>query len=125
MKQEIHTDKAPSALGPYSQAVSVFAKFIFTSGQIAIIPETGKIPQDIACQTKQVLINLKTILEKGGSSLDNVIKTTVFIKNMTDFPIVNEIYGQFFTGICPARSCVEVSRLPKDVLIEIECIAIK
>ncbi len=125
MKQEIHTKKAPAALGPYSQAISIFDKLIFTSGQIAIIPETGETAQGIEAQTKQVLENLKAVLKKGGSSMDKVIKTTVFIKDMNDFAKVNEIYGQYFTDVCPARSCVEVARLPKDMLVEIEAIAIK
>ncbi|MDQ0203919.1 RidA family protein [Pectinatus haikarae] len=125
MKQEIHTAKAPAALGPYSQAISIFDKLIFTSGQIAIIPETGEIAEGIEAQTKQVLDNLKAVLEEAGSSMDKVIKTTVFIKNMNDFSKVNEIYGQYFTGTCPARSCVEVARLPKDMLIEIETVALR
>ncbi|TCS81988.1 RidA family protein [Pectinatus cerevisiiphilus] len=125
MQQEIHTAKAPAALGPYSQAIAICDKLIFTSGQIAIIPETGKTAQGIEAQTKQVLENLKAVLEEAGSSMAKVIKTTVFIKDMNDFAKVNEIYGQYFKGVCPARSCVEVARLPKDMLIEIETIALK
>lgn len=125
MHEEIHTTAAPAAIGPYSQAISVFDKLIFTSGQIAIIPATGEIAQGVEAQTKQVLENIKAILTKAGSSLDKVIKTTVFITDINDFGKVNEIYGQYFTGTCPARSCVEVSHLPKNVLIEIETVALK
>ena len=122
-KQIISTDKAPQAIGPYSQAVRV-GDMIYTSGMIPIIPETGELETgDIKAQAKQAIGNLVALLEAAGSSADKVIKTTVFIKDMSDFGAVNEVYSTFFKGDCPARSCVEVARLPKDVLIEIECIA--
>lgn len=123
MKEIIKTDKAPAAIGPYSQAVK-FSNLIFTSGQIPFVPETGQVVEgDVQAQTRQSLENVKAILESQGTSLDNVIKTTVFIKDMNDFPKVNEIYASYFTANQPARSCVEVARLPKDVLVEIEVIA--
>ena len=125
MKKEIvKTTKAPQAIGPYSQAIT-YGNLVFTSGQIAILPETGTVVSNsIEEQTKQVCINISEILKAAGSNIDNVIKTTVFIKNMSDFAKVNEIYANYFKTN-PARSCVEVSKLPKDVLIEIEAIAYK
>lgn len=125
MKKEIvKTKKAPQAIGPYSQAI-IINDIVYTSGQIAIQPETGVIvSNNIEDQTKQVCENISEILKASGSHLDNVIKTTVFIKNMADFSKVNEIYATFFKTN-PARSCVEVSKLPKDALIEIEAIAYK
>lgn len=122
MKKIVSTSKAPSAIGPYSQAVS-FGNLLFSSGQIPVEPSSGIIPSGIEAQTKQVLENLKNVLEAGNSSLLNVIKVNIFIKNMNDFAILNEVYGKYFTGNYPARCCVEVARLPKDVLIEIEAIA--
>lgn len=122
MKEIIKTDKAPGAIGPYSQGVRI-ENLIFTSGQIAINPETGKIPESIEEQTKQVLENIKEILEAGGANMNNVIKTTVFLKNMNDFEKMNSIYETYFINEKPARSAIEVSRLPKDVKIEIEVIA--
>ena len=121
-KKIISTDKAPAAIGPYSQAVEA-GGFIFASGQIPIDPATGNIPEGIEQQAMQALTNVKNLVESTGLTLDDVVKTSVFIKNMDDFAKVNEIYAQFFTGDHPARSCVEVSRLPKDVLIEVEVIA--
>ena len=122
--KKIETKKAPQAIGPYSQAIEI-NNIVYTSGQIAIQPETGTIvSNDIKAQTIQVCENLKEILKAAGSHLDNVIKTTVFIKNMSDFQTVNEIYGTYFKNK-PARSCVEVSNLPKNALIEIEAIAYK
>jgi 2-iminobutanoate/2-iminopropanoate deaminase len=119
----VSTDKAPAAIGPYSQAL-IAGSFIYTSGQIPINPETGEIVKgDIAAQTKQVMQNLKAVLEAAGSNLGNVIKTTVFIKDMNDFQTVNSIYNDYFQKPFPARSCVEVARLPKDVGIEIEVVA--
>ena len=123
-KTVISTDKAPAAIGPYSQAVEVNG-IIYTSGMIPVIPETGEIVSGIENQARQALTNVKSLLESAGSSMDKVIKTTVFIKNMDDFAKVNEVYATFFTGAFPARSCVEVARLPKDVLIEMEAIALK
>lgn len=122
-RKVIHTEKAPAAIGPYSQAIA-YNGLVFISGQIPVIPETGAIPEDIQEQTHQVLKNLGAILEEAGSSYKNVIKTSVFIKNMDDFARINEVYGQYFTSNPPARACVEVARLPKDVLVEIEAIAI-
>jgi len=125
MKTIISTPKAPAAIGPYSQAV-VVGDMIYTSGMIPIIPETGELETgDIKAQAKQAIGNLITLLEESGSNAANVVKTTVFIKDMNDFAAVNEVYSTFFTENCPARSCVEVARLPKDVLIEIEAVAIK
>lgn len=123
MKEIISTTKAPAAIGPYSQAVKL-GNMIYTSGMIPLVPETMQIVEgDVVQQAKQVLENLKSLLEASGSSLDKVIKTTVFIKNMNDFPRINEIYGEYFQTQQPARSCVEVARLPKDVLVEIEVVA--
>lgn len=125
MKTIISTPKAPAAIGPYSQAV-VVGNMIYTSGMIPIIPETGELETgDIKAQAKQAIGNLITLLEESGSNAANVVKTTVYIKDMNDFAAVNEVYSTFFTENCPARSCVEVARLPKDVLIEIEAVAIK
>ena len=120
--KEIKTDKAPAAIGPYSQAV-VVANMVFTSGQIPVNPVTGEIPDSIERQTHQVFSNIKELLCEAGTSMDNVVKTTVFIKDMAHFAKVNEIYATYFVSPYPARSCVEVSRLPKDVLIEVEVIA--
>lgn len=124
-KNIIRTEKAPAAIGPYSQAVEVKG-IIYTSGVIPIDPKTNTLVEgDITIQATQAIGNLSALLEASGSDCNHAIKTTVFIKNMNDFNIVNEIYSQYFKGDCPARSCVEVARLPKDVLIEIEAIAIK
>lgn len=125
MKTIISTGKAPAAIGPYSQAV-VVGDMIYTSGMIPIIPETGELETgDIKAQAKQAFKNLIALLEASGSEAGSVVKTTVFIKDMNDFTKVNEVYAEFFTNDYPARSCVEVARLPKDVLIEIEAVAIK
>ena len=124
-KTIISTDKAPAAIGPYSQAIAV-GDMIFTSGVIPIIPETGELETgDIKAQAKQAIGNLINLLEAAGSNADLVVKTTVFIKDMNDFAAVNEVYATYFTDNYPARSCVEVARLPKDVLIEIEAVALK
>lgn len=122
-KTVISTDKAPAAIGPYSQAIQV-GEMIFTSGVIPVVPETGEIVQGIENQARQALSNMKALLESAGRDMSDIIKTTVFIKNMDDFAKVNEVYATFFEGEYPARSCVEVARLPKDVLIEIEAIAV-
>ena len=123
-KEIVRTDQAPAAIGPYSQAVKL-GEFIFASGQIAIDPTSGEIVQgDIKDQTRQVLKNLKAVLNAAGSSLERVVKATVFITNMEEFASMNEVYAEFFTDQPPARACVEVSRLPKDVLVEIEAIAV-
>ena len=125
MKTIISTESAPKAIGPYSQAVEING-MIFTSGMIPINPKDGTLNTGtIEEQARQAISNLKALVEASGSSLDKVVKTTVFIKNMNDFVKVNEGYAEFFTDKYPARSCVEVARLPKDVLIEIEAIAIK
>ena len=119
----ISTENAPKALGPYSQAIRANG-MIYCSGQIPINPATGAIEaQTIEEQTTQAITNLKNVLEKAGSSLAKVVKTTVFIKNMNDFAALNKVYAELFGDTKPARSCVEVARLPKDVLVEIECIA--
>lgn len=123
MKEIIYTEKAPAALGPYSQGINA-GNLIFTSGQIPIDPENGEIvTDDIKKATERCILNLKAVLEAAGSSLKNVVKTTVFIKNMDDFAAVNQVYGEHFTENYPARSCVEVSRLPKDAMVEIEAVA--
>lgn len=124
MKKAISTDKAPAAIGPYSQAIEVNG-MVYTSGVIPVVPATGEIPQGVEAQARQAIGNLAALLEAAGTSTEKVIKTTVFIKEMNDFGTINEIYAEFFTGTYPARSCVEVARLPKDVLIEIEAIALK
>ena len=124
-KQIIHTKKAPAAIGPYSQAVIANNTLIFTAGQIAINPETGQvIDADIKTQTRRVMENLKAILEEAGTSFASVVKTTVFIKDMSEFAAMNEVYGEYFKENPPARSTVEVARLPRDVRVEIEAIAI-
>ena len=124
MMKKIATDKAPAAIGPYSQGI-VVDKFFFASGQIAINPATGEIPATVEEQAEQAFSNMAALLKDAGSSMENVVKTTVFIKNMDDFAKVNEVYAKYFTSQFPARSCVEVARLPKDVLIEMEAIALK
>jgi 2-iminobutanoate/2-iminopropanoate deaminase len=121
--QKIFSASAPQPIGPYSQAVQV-DKLIFSSGQIALDPQSGNLVEgDAGTQTKQVIENLKTVLESAGSSLAKVVKTTIYLKNMDDFARVNEVYGSYFAQSMPARSTVEVARLPKDVFVEIDCIA--
>ena len=123
MKTVIATDLAPKAIGPYSQAV-VLNGLAFLSGQIPLDPATGQLVDgDVAAQTGRVLENLKAVLEAAGSSLDHVLKTTVFLSDMGDFPKLNEVYGRYFTANQPARSTVQVARLPRDVKVEIEVIA--
>lgn len=122
MKKIISTPKAPAAIGPYSQAIEVNG-LLFTSGVIPIVPSTGELAEGgIEAQADQAIGNLAALIEAAGAKIENTIKTTVFIKNMDDFAKVNEIYAKYFTTDFPARSCVEVARLPKDVLIEIEAI---
>jgi 2-iminobutanoate/2-iminopropanoate deaminase len=123
MKQVIASENAPKALGPYSQAIRANG-MIFCSGQVALDPATNQIVEgDVSKQTERVLKNLSAVLAAARTSLDKVVKTTVFLKNMGDFAAMNEIYGKFFTAQPPARSTVEVARLPKDVLVEIDVIA--
>ena len=118
----VSTEKAPAAIGPYSQAI-ITNGFVFASGQIPIIPETGALAEGLEAQAHQVFKNLSELLKAAGSDMSKVVKTTVFIKDMNDFGTVNGIYAQYFTEPFPARSCVEVARLPKDVLVECEVIA--
>ncbi len=126
-REIITTTNAPAPIGPYSQAIKMkmpLDGFVFTSGQIPIIPATGEIAQGIEAQTRQSLNNIKAILEANGTCMANVIKTTVFLKDMNDFQAMNGVYAEFFDAdTAPARSAVEVARLPKDVLVEIEVIA--
>lgn len=125
MKTQISTKNAPAAIGPYSQAIEVNG-MIYTSGMIPINPETGElVTGDVEEQAKQAFSNLKALIEAAGSSMDKVVKTVVFIKDMEDFGKINAIYETFFAEPYPARSCVEVARLPKDVALEIEAITIK
>lgn len=124
-KKIIQTDKAPAPIGPYSQAVMV-GNLLFVSGQVAIIPESGKILQgDISTETMQVMNNIHAILAQAGMDFENIVKTSIFLKNMDDFAKVNEIYGSNFSGDFPARETVQVSRLPKDVNVEISVVAAK
>jgi len=123
-KKIVHTDGAPQAIGPYSQAVQV-GQFLFTSGQLGLDPQTGQFPEGVKEQAKQSLKNVQAILEEAGLTLNDVVKTTVFLKDMNDFADVNDIYASFFTTPYPARSAVEVARLPKDARVEIEVIAVK
>ncbi len=122
MRETISTDTAPAAIGPYAQAVRV-GDLVFTSGQIPLLPDGTLLEGDVRAQTEQVLKNLQAVLEAGGASLESVIKCTCFLADMNDFAVMNEVYGSFFSSDPPARSAVEVARLPKDVRIEIEAIA--
>ena len=124
MKKVISTDKAPAAIGPYSQAIEVNG-MDYTSGVIPVNPATGEIPSGVEAQAEQAFSNMAALLEAAGTDMASVVKTTVFIKEMNDFAKINEIYAKYFTGTFPARSCVEVARLPKDVLLEVEAIATK
>ena len=124
MKEVISTDKGPKAIGPYSQAIKANG-LIFTAGQIPFDPATSQIVEgDVAIQTARVLENLKAIVEAAGSSLEKVVKTTVYLKDMNDFAAMNEVYGRYLSANAPARSTVEVARLPRDVKVEIEVIAL-
>jgi 2-iminobutanoate/2-iminopropanoate deaminase len=123
MREIISTDKAPGAIGPYSQAIKT-GGMVYCSGQIPIDPVTGEfISNDIAEQTEQVLKNLTAVLEAAQTSLANVVKTTVFLADMSDFAVMNEVYGRFFNENKPARATVQAARLPRDAKVEIECIA--
>lgn len=124
MKTAISTNNAPGAIGPYSQAIDA-GPFLYVSGQIPVNPATGEIPEGITAQTEQSLKNVKAILAEAGLSVDNVVKTTVFLANMGDFAAMNTVYGEVFTAPYPARSAVAVRELPKQVLVEIEVIAAK
>ncbi len=124
MREVISTPDAPKAIGPYSQAIRA-GGFVFTAGQVAIDPPTGQVVAgDVAAQTEQVMKNLAAILQAAGSGFEKAVRCTVFLKNMNDFTAMNEIYGRYFTAAPPARSTVEVARLPKDVLVEIDVIAL-
>ena len=120
----VHTDKAPAAIGPYSQAV-VANGFLFTAGQIALDPASGQvIDGDVVAQTERVLGNLKAVLEAGGATLDDVVKTTVFLSDMADFPRMNEVYARAFGKSRPARSTIQAAGLPRGVMVEIEAVAV-
>lgn len=123
-KKQVATTQAPGAIGPYSQAV-VTGSWVYTSGQLGMNPETGNLVEGVQEQARQSLSNLKAILEEAGVTMDHVIKTTVYLKDMNDFAAVNEVYSTFFSEPYPARSAVEVARLPKDGLVEIEAVARK
>lgn len=120
----VSTPNAPAALGPYSQAVDT-GSTVYCSGQLGLDPATGNLANGVQAQTHQALKNLQAVLNKAGLSLDNVVKTTVFVQDLADFGTVNEIYGTYFHGGFPARSCVQIAALPKNALVEIECIAVR
>ena len=120
----VSTNKAPAAIGPYSQA-QIVGNLVYTSGQIPIIPETGALAEGLEAQAHQVFKNLGELLKAAGSDLSKTVKTTVFIKNMNDFAALNKVYAELFGDTKPARSCVEVARLPKDVMVEIEAVAVE
>ncbi|HEX8431141.1 MAG TPA: RidA family protein [Longimicrobium sp.] len=122
--RKIHTDKAPAAIGPYSQAI-VANGMVFTAGQIPLIPDTMQLLDgDVAVQTEQVMTNLAAVLREAGSDLSAVVKTTVFLRSMDDFTAMNEVYGRHFGSHAPARSTVQAARLPRDCAVEIECVAL-
>ena len=125
VKQVVTTSLAPAAIGPYSQGIRA-GNLLFVSGQIAIDPATGALidDKDIQSQTRRVLENIQAILSSGGATIENVVRTTVFLKDMNEFADMNRVYGEFFRDAAPARATVEVARLPKDVSVEIECIAV-
>jgi 2-iminobutanoate/2-iminopropanoate deaminase len=125
MKQKkINTPDAPAAIGPYNQAIR-YGQFIFTSGQVALDPTSGElVGEDVQAQTHQVFKNLQAVLESAGASLANVVKTTVFLAQMSDFQVMNAVYAGYFTGIAPARSTIAVLELPRKALVEIECVAL-
>ncbi|UBH08553.1 RidA family protein [Macrococcus armenti] len=122
--KNVISKNAPAAIGPYCHAV-VVNNMVYTSGQIPLTLQGELVSDDVQAQTKQVLENLSAVLKDSGASLDSVVKTTIFISDMNDFPLINEVYGEYFHTHLPARSCVEVSRLPKDVKVEIEAVALK
>lgn len=123
-KEEVVTDKSMKVVGPYSQAVT-FGDLIFVSGQIGFNPKTNNLVDEIKNQTKQALENMKNVLEAAGSHMNNILKTTVYLSDMNDFPAMNEIYASYFTKPYPARATIQVAKLPKGALIEIECIAFR
>ncbi|WP_371364992.1 2-iminobutanoate/2-iminopropanoate deaminase [Sporomusa rhizae] len=124
MKKVVHTDSAPKAIGPYSQAIKANG-FLFISGQLPVVPATGEFAEGgIEAQTRQSLENLKAILAAEGLTFANVVKTSVFLKDMNDFAAMNGVYATYFTAEAPARACVQVARLPKDAMVEIELIAV-
>ncbi len=124
MKEIIVAENAPAAIGPYSHAV-VINNMVFTSGQLGLIPETGKLPEGVEAQTEQALINLRNVLKASGTDMEHVVKTTVFVQDLADFAKVNAIYAKFFATNPPARSCVQVAKLPAGGLVEIEAVAVK
>ena len=123
MKKVICSEHAPAAIGPYAQAIAANG-IVFTSGQLPIDPATGAFPEGIAAQTKQSLTNVKAILAEAGTGMDQVIKTTVFLSDMNNFGAMNEVYAEFFAAPYPARAAFQVAALPKDALVEIECVAV-
>jgi 2-iminobutanoate/2-iminopropanoate deaminase len=126
-KKVIRTNQAPAPVGPYNQAIATSGQMLFLAGQIPLDPQSGNIvgEGDITAQTKQVMTNIEAILTEAGAAWDNVVKTSVFLSDMANFTPMNQVYAQYFAeDTAPARACVEVSRLPKDVLVEIECIAV-
>lgn len=126
-RKVIHTDKAPAPVGPYNQAVVASGQMVFVAGQIAIDPKVGDViyTEDVVKQTEQVMANLEAILTAAGAGFSDVVKTTVFLADMNDFAAMNAVYAKYFSeDTAPARACVQVSRLPKDVLVEIDCIAV-
>lgn len=124
MNTPVVTDQAPAAIGPYSQGIAAEG-LVFVSGQLPIDPATGAMPEDVAAQAKQSLANVKAVLEAAGSSMEKVVKTTIFLADIADFAAVNEVYAAAFPQPCPARSCFAVAALPKSAKIEIEAIAVK
>ena len=124
MRETVNTDRAPAAIGPYSQAVGI-GGLVFTSGQIPLLPDGSLIEGEVEAQTRQVLANLRAVLEAAGSSMEQVLKCTVFLADMNDFAAVNAVYAEAFPSDPPARSAVEVARLPRDVRIEIEAVALR
>ena len=123
MKEALSTPAAPAAIGPYSQGIRA-GNLVFTSGQIPLDPATGLIPQGIEAQTRQAMENVLAILAQAGATAENIVKTTVFLRNMDDFAAMNGVYATFFSGPAPARSAVQVARLPKDCPLEIEAVAV-
>ncbi len=123
MRTIVSTDRAPAALGPYSQAVHV-GNLLFTSGQVALTPDGAMVEGDVRAQTTQVMENLRAVLEAAGTGFEHVVKSTCFLRDMNDFTAFNEVYGRFFPGEPPARSTVQVARLPKDAAVEVELVAL-